>query len=79
MAEKIAGTRKKTASKTIKPQIPKKVQGRGKKILLSQSEFADYVRERAYYIWQETGKPEGSDREIWLKAERDINNQYSVQ
>jgi len=30
------------------------------------------VREKAYYIWEEMGRPEGRDFEIWLQAEKDL-------
>jgi len=30
------------------------------------------VRDRAYYIWEEKGKPFGQDQETWLLAEKDI-------
>jgi hypothetical protein len=30
------------------------------------------VRERAYYLWEEKGKPQGQDTEIWLQAKKEI-------
>lgn len=30
------------------------------------------VRERAYQIWEETGRPEGKSVEHWLQAEGEI-------
>ena len=30
------------------------------------------IRERAYAIWEEEGRPEGKDREYWLRAEAEI-------
>ena len=30
------------------------------------------VRERAYQIWIEEGRPEGRDREHWFRAEREV-------
>ena len=32
----------------------------------------DYIRTRAYYIWEDLGKPQGKDNDIWHKAEKDI-------
>jgi Protein of unknown function (DUF2934) len=32
------------------------------------------IRERAYAIWEEEGRPEGKDREHWLRAEVEINS-----
>jgi hypothetical protein len=31
---------------------------------------ADRIREHAYQIWEEQGRPEGRDREHWHAAER---------
>jgi hypothetical protein len=28
------------------------------------------VRERAYFLWEDAGEPEGRDMEFWLEAER---------
>lgn len=36
------------------------------------NEFERRVRERAYYIWIEEGRPEGSDREHWEQAEAEF-------
>ena len=30
------------------------------------------IRERAYAIWEEEDRPEGNDREHWLRAEAEI-------
>jgi hypothetical protein len=32
------------------------------------------IRERAYAIWEEEGRPDGRDREHWLRAEAEINS-----
>ena len=31
------------------------------------------VRERAYKIWEENGRPDGREIEHWLHAERDLS------
>jgi hypothetical protein len=31
-----------------------------------------HIRERAYHIWLEEGRPEGRDREHWQRAEREL-------
>ena len=36
------------------------------------STIENYIRTRAYYIWEELGKPQGKDEDIWRKAEKDI-------
>lgn len=30
------------------------------------------IRERAYYIWESKGKPNGQDQKIWLQAEKEV-------
>ncbi len=32
------------------------------------------IRERAYAIWEEEGRPDGKDLEHWLRAEAEINS-----
>jgi len=36
------------------------------------TDITHLVRERAYYIWEETGRPEGLEKEHWLMAEREV-------
>ncbi|MEK0082380.1 DUF2934 domain-containing protein [Benzoatithermus flavus] len=33
---------------------------------------ADRIRQRAYELWEQDGRPEGHDLDYWLKAERDL-------
>jgi Protein of unknown function (DUF2934) len=33
---------------------------------------AERVRQRAYELWEQSGKPEGSEMDFWLQAEREI-------
>jgi hypothetical protein len=30
------------------------------------------IKDRAYFIWLEKGKPHGQDASIWLQAEKEI-------
>jgi hypothetical protein len=39
---------------------------------VSVEELNKMISDRAYYVWEEKGKPEGKDFEIWLQAEKDI-------
>ena len=32
----------------------------------------DSIRERAYHIWEQAGRPEGRDVEFWTRAEAEI-------
>lgn len=32
----------------------------------------EMVKERAYYIWENMGRPDGKDQEIWYQAEKEM-------
>ena len=32
----------------------------------------DKIRQRAYSIWEQKGRPQNNDFDIWLEAERDL-------
>lgn len=32
----------------------------------------EMIRERAYYIWEKKGRPQGQDMAIWLQAEKEL-------
>jgi hypothetical protein len=32
----------------------------------------DWIAVRAYHLWETQGRPDGSDREHWLEAERQL-------
>ncbi len=34
--------------------------------------MVEKIKERAYFLWEEAGKPEGCDLEFWLKAEEEL-------
>jgi hypothetical protein len=36
---------------------------------LSSTDREDRIRERAYKLWEENGRPEGRDLELWEQAE----------
>jgi hypothetical protein len=38
----------------------------------STEDFAELVRRRAYEIYEQSGRPDGCDREHWLQAEAEI-------
>lgn len=44
---------------------------------VSMDTFNQMIRDRAYFIWEERGKPQGQDFEIWSQAEKDISKKYS--
>jgi hypothetical protein len=34
----------------------------------------DQIRQRAHQLWELAGRPDGRDEEIWLEAERELEN-----
>lgn len=67
----------KTVTKAVKKTAGKKfsVKTTAKKRFsrkLDESKLQSMIQERAYYIWEEKGKPSGQDYEIWVQAKRDI-------
>jgi hypothetical protein len=32
------------------------------------------IRQRAHQLWELAGRPEGRDEQIWLEAERELEN-----
>jgi hypothetical protein len=34
--------------------------------------ITDAIRESAYYLWENEGRPEGRDFELWLRAEKEF-------
>lgn len=42
---------------------------------LTLEKINQYIKERAYYIWEDEGKPQGKNLDIWLKAEKEILSQ----
>lgn len=42
---------------------------------VSNSPLREDVAHRAHIIWEERGRPEGHDVEIWLEAERQLINE----
>lgn len=41
----------------------------------SSRSSADSISRRAYELWEQEGRPEGSDLRHWLQAEREISGQ----
>ena len=38
--------------------------------------LSHYIAERAYYLWEELGRPQGRDEEIWRQAEKEILSKF---
>jgi hypothetical protein len=39
------------------------------------SGLEDKIRQRAYELWQQSGKADGSEMDFWLQAEREIREE----
>ena len=39
---------------------------------LDEGKLNQMIRDRAYFIWLEKGKPCGQDTNIWLQAEKEV-------
>lgn len=39
---------------------------------LTLEEISQFIKTRAYYIWEEIGRPEGKEVEIWNRAEKEM-------
>ena len=37
------------------------------------------IRERAYFLWQEAGQPEGNDVAHWIMAEQELTGTGSIE
>lgn len=57
----------KTDRRGLKETVKKNVEKSFDKTSLNKM-----IQDRAYYIWEEKGKPSANDYEIWLQAEREI-------
>lgn len=41
------------------------------------SGLEEKIRERAYELWEQSGKTDGSEMDFWLQAEREIGGKTS--
>jgi len=41
------------------------------------SGLEDRIRQRAYELWEQSGKTEGSEMDFWLQAEREMASETS--
>jgi hypothetical protein len=37
----------------------------------------DQIRQRAYALWDEHGRPEGHETAFWLQAERELKSEHT--
>jgi hypothetical protein len=71
--KKARTTTKKAGSKnaTINPETNGNITSIGS-VPQATHDFAELVRRRAYEIYEQSGRPDGCDREHWLQAEAEI-------
>ena len=66
--------RRKTSVHTTKAKGARKITPKA-----IDSQFRDsMIRERAYFIWEERGRPQAQDFDIWVQAEKDIRAQMKL-
>ena len=65
---------KKTASVTATKTAPKAQS----KSQVSSKQIQEYIQTRAYYVWEEWGKPEGQEDAIWQQATKDIKKKFNL-
>ena len=41
----------------------------------STNDTEDQVRQRAFELWEQRGRPEGYEAEFWLQAERELTGE----
>jgi hypothetical protein len=52
---------------------------KGETVMPSNEEKEQRIRERAYQIWLDEGRPHGRDKEHWQQAEAQINAEEGEQ
>ncbi|WP_374433275.1 DUF2934 domain-containing protein [Tabrizicola sp.] len=43
------------------------------------SDFDQQIRERAYQLWEEAGRPDGRAQEFWFHAQADIHTRRAAE
>ena len=69
--KKARTTTKGSKNATINPQTNGNVTSIGSAPYTTE-DFAELVRRRAYEIYEQSGRPDGCDRQHWLQAEAEI-------
>lgn len=68
-------TRTKTAPRSMIKETASK---KAKKLKISAEQLNEYIQTRAYYVWEEWGRPQGKEEEIWEQAAKDIKSQFGI-
>lgn len=45
---------------------------------MSSSNIEDRIRDRAYALWDQAGRPDGNDKEFWHLAEKQLSEGSGV-
>jgi hypothetical protein len=62
-----------TSSRKVSVEVPHAKRPSHKEI--DSVKLNQMIQERAYFLWEERGKPHGQDSDIWAQAEKDIRTQ----
>ena len=46
---------------------------------MTQPDRDEEVRDRAYFLWEEAGRPSGLEHEFWAQASREIEGDVVVE
>ncbi len=72
--------RKSSAKPKAKVKMVKKttVRSSARKPKINEDQLNGMIAERAYFIWQEWGCPQGQDQQTWQQAESEIRTRYGL-
>jgi len=76
MAAKKTSTKKTTVDTSARKTVSSKTQKTGS--VISLDNYLDLVKAKAYEIYQKRGGVHGSDLDDWLRAEKEIRQQYGL-
>jgi len=72
----VLGARKKLMKTLNKKSASSSPANSAKSQNADRETLSKLISERAYYIWEEKGKPSGDDFNIWLQAENEIRAKF---
>jgi len=44
---------------------------------MAREELLAPIRERAYHLWEQAGRPEGGDLEFWERARKEVEQEQA--
>ncbi len=45
---------------------------------MARDDVLDPIRDRAYQLWEQAGRPEGGDLEFWERARQEIESEQAA-